>query len=212
MPASILVATPHAAFGELLRISLEDSGQYQVRLVMSAKEAYAAAERSSYQMAILDGAICDSPFVQLCTDLLKTQKGLRLVIIPPDNNPSHASLGGLMPHGYLNRPFYLPDLLETISRLLEERQAEFTSLPASSPTLPLWLQEPLSMRAYLQNELSGTQAVAGILGMNGTTPGSGAGQYRLPLLEPGRKDRPDALCASCQRQAGLPDLCHPGQR
>jgi REP element-mobilizing transposase RayT/DNA-binding NarL/FixJ family response regulator len=183
MPVSVLVATPHAAFGELLRISLEDSGQYLVRLVQSAKETRAAARRASFPLVILDSALADEPFVPLCYELFEQLPGLRLIIIPPDNNPNHPSLGGLIPHGYLSRPFYLPDLLDTASRLLADRDrqmhaqsaADSEATPASAPslTLPAWLQEPLTLRGYLEKELANTQALAAMAGLNGATPGSG---------------------------------------
>jgi REP element-mobilizing transposase RayT len=174
MLASILVATPHAAFGELLRISLEESGQYQVRLVMSGREARASAGRGSFQLAILDTALTDEAFVPLCMDLLDLQKGIRLIVIPPGNNPNHPSLGGLLPHGYLSRPFYLPDLIDTVTRLLNQRSTELHEQKQSSATLPPWLEEPLVMQGYLERELPTTQALAGIVGLHGPTLGSGA--------------------------------------
>jgi REP element-mobilizing transposase RayT/DNA-binding response OmpR family regulator len=183
MPASILVATPHIAFGELLRISLEDNGQYQVRLVNTASDARSAARQFSYRMAILDSALEDQPFPALYRDLLAAQKGLRLVVIPPENNPNHPALGGIMPHGYLKRPFYLPELLETVSQLLRERETEVSGPPGPSPTLPPWLVEPLTLRAYLGSELAATQAIAGIIGENETTPGSGVMKAAIGALE-----------------------------
>ena len=182
MTASILVATSHPPFGELLRISLEDSGQYQVRLVLSAKEARAASGRASFQLAILDSSLSDEPFAALCTDLLRQQPGMRLVVIPPDNNPNHPSLGGLLPHGYLSRPFYLPDLIATVSRLLDERERELNITPGSAdstpsePHLPHWLQDTLTLTTYLEKEIASTQAVAGVIGLN--DPARRAGTLR----------------------------------
>lgn len=202
-----MVATPHTAFGELLRISLEDSAQYQVRLVQSAKEARSAVEKGVFQLAIVDTAITDEPFVPFCYDLLDIQPGIRLVVVPPDNNPNHPSLGGLIPHGYLNRPFYLPDLIDIVSRLLLDREkqlrsrnadagvvlsasGESTSLPATAPsiTTPPWLQEPLRLQSYLGKELVSTEALAGIVGMNGPEPGTGslraaAGNFSEPAAQ-----------------------------
>ena len=174
MLASILVATPHAAFGELLRISLEDSGQYQVRLVMSAREIRASASKGGFHLAILDAALSDEAFVPLCLDLLEQQKGIRLIVIPPENNPSHPSLGGLLPHSYLTRPFYLPDLIHTVTLLLNQRSAEFHEHTQIAATLPPWLAEPLTLQGYLERELPTTQALAGIIGLHGPTLGSGS--------------------------------------
>lgn len=165
MTVSILVATPFAAFGELLRISLEDNGQYQVRLVSSGKETSWAAEKGSYQLAILDAAISDVAFVPLCKELLEKQKGIRLVIIPPENDPNHPMLGGLIPHGYINRPFYLPDLVETIARLINDRDHELPNSDQSISQLPSWLQDPLLVQSYLEQELAATQALSGMIGI-----------------------------------------------
>ncbi len=173
MLASILVATPHAAFGELLRISLQDSGQYQVRLVMSAGEVRTSASRGEFQLAILDAALSNETFVPLCLDLLEKQKGIRLIVIPPENDPNHPALGGLLPHGYLIRPFYLPDLIHTVTLLLNQRNAEFREDSQIAATLPPWLAEPLTLQSYLERELPTTQALAGIIGHHGPTPGSG---------------------------------------
>lgn len=177
MTASILVATPHTAFGELLRVSLVDSGSYQVELVQSANEARACSQQNTIQLAILDAALSDEPFIPLCMDILKQQPGVRLVIIPPNNNPNHPALGGLMPHGYLSRPFYHPDLINTVTRLLAERNRQFQAqsvsgsaapLPAAQPVveIPPWLQEPLTLRGYLEKEMSKTRAVAAIAAIN----------------------------------------------
>ena len=167
MSVAIIVATPYTAFGELLRISLEDNGQYQVRLVSTGNEVLLCAARTNYQLAILDSAISDIPFLQLCKNILKSQKGIRLVIIPPENNPSHPSLGDLIPHGYINRPFYLPDLVETISRLINERDIEVNARGPSSTTLPYWLTDQAAMQSYLESELPNTQAIHGMITVQG---------------------------------------------
>jgi DNA-binding NarL/FixJ family response regulator/REP element-mobilizing transposase RayT len=192
MTASILVATPHAAFGELLRVSLVDSGQYQVELVHSASDARARSQQSMFHLAILDAALNDEPFVSLCMDVLKQQPGVRLVVIPPDNNPNHPTLGGLMPHGYLSRPFYHPDLINTVTRLLAERDRQFQAqslsastapLPAARPAVivPPWLKEPLALRSCLEKEMAKTQAVAAIASIN--SPGGNAILANTGVLE-----------------------------
>jgi REP element-mobilizing transposase RayT/DNA-binding NarL/FixJ family response regulator len=165
MPAALLVATPHAAFGELIRVSLEDTGQYQVRLVMSGKEAQDVASRSHFQLAILDSALTEMPFVPLCKSILELQKGVRLIVIPPDNDVNHPSLGDLLPHGYLSRPFYLPDMINTVSQLLDERDVELRTATPSSVTIPPWVQDTITLQMYLDQEMKSTQALAGLIGI-----------------------------------------------
>ncbi len=174
MRASILVATPHPAFGDLLRSSLHDSRQYQVKLARTGKEVRDAIQEDDFTLAILDSSLADEPFVPLCHDLTEQQEDIQLVVIPPDNNPNHPSLNGLMPHGYLHRPFYLPDLLETVARLLEQRE-ETQSLPvAPRADLPHWLEDPAVVRSYLEYEIRSTLVQAAIVGASGSEQGAEA--------------------------------------
>jgi REP element-mobilizing transposase RayT len=169
MTASILVATPHAPFGELLRISLEEDVRYQVSLVASAAEARAAVQQADrFAMAIVDSTLAGEPFASLCADLLRAQHEMRLVLIPPENNPNHPSLGGLMPHGYLSRPFYLPDLMHLTARLVKDYESALRreaggGLGAQPAPLPPWLAEPLALSQTLETQLSGAAALGGVV-------------------------------------------------
>jgi REP element-mobilizing transposase RayT/DNA-binding NarL/FixJ family response regulator len=182
MSVSILVATPHAAFGELLRLSLEESNQYKVRLVLTAKEALASASRSAFQLAILDSDLSEGQFVSLCHDLISQLPQMRFIVIPPDNNPNHPSLGGLMPHGYLNRPFYLPDLLETVHNLSSAAKPAETT-PAPSTTPPDWASDPVVLQNALEQELAGTEAVAVLVGTQSGLLGSAGRLNEASALE-----------------------------
>lgn len=165
MPAPLLIVTPQATFGELIRVSLEDTGQYLVRLAISGKEAQEIANRIHFQLVIIDSAITDIPFVPLCKNMLDIQKGIRLIVIPPDNDVNHPSLEGLLPHGYLSKPFYLPDLMKTVSQLLHERDIELhTATPYSVP-IPPWVQDTFTLQMYLDQEMKDTQALAGLIGI-----------------------------------------------
>jgi CheY-like chemotaxis protein len=62
---SILVTSPHRAFAELLRSSLEESGRYRVRLVYTAQEALEAAQKGGFSLVVLDSDIEDEPVVSV---------------------------------------------------------------------------------------------------------------------------------------------------
>jgi DNA-binding response OmpR family regulator/REP element-mobilizing transposase RayT len=117
----ILVATPDFTFGELLRASLAENGDYNVHLVQTGSEVLSCAASTLYALAILDAHISDEPFIPLARSLQALTPNLRLMVIPPENNPRHPALIGISPHGYIYQPFYLPDLLETVSSLLASR-------------------------------------------------------------------------------------------
>ncbi len=118
MSANILVATPKTAFGELLRLSLEESGRYHVRLAQTPGEVRSTCGRVAFDLAILDASLDGQPLVSLAHELRAANYDLRLVVIPPENDPSRLDVDGLSPDAFLSLPFYAPDLLETVSSLL----------------------------------------------------------------------------------------------
>jgi REP element-mobilizing transposase RayT len=161
MSVSVLVATPHSAFGELLRLSLEEAGRYNVRVVATGLEVLAGLANPHYRIAILDCELKDVPLRELSDRLVDGVPGLKLVIIPPENDPKHPSLEGMRFHGTLTRPFYLPDLLELIDRLGAAADGEAEAPLAEPETgngIPAWLDE-----AALERILSITTAQAGLV-------------------------------------------------
>jgi DNA-binding response OmpR family regulator/REP element-mobilizing transposase RayT len=119
---SILVTSPHRAFAELLRSSLEESGRYYVRMVHTARETLEAAEGVIFDLVILDADVEDEAVVSVGKRLMERHPNMLLMVIPPDNDPTHLSLVNFTPHSYLERPFYLPDLLTRLDRLLGDGQ------------------------------------------------------------------------------------------
>jgi DNA-binding response OmpR family regulator/REP element-mobilizing transposase RayT len=131
---SILVTSPHRAFAELLRSSLEESGRYQVRLAYTAREALAAVHKGGFDLVVLDSDIEDEPVVSAGQQLMGLDSEMLLMVIPPDNDPKHLSLVNFTPHSYLERPFYLPDLIARLDRLLGLSKAEETWIVESKET------------------------------------------------------------------------------
>src|SRR5512142_103813 len=118
MGANILVATPQPAFGELLRLSLEEAGHYTVRLAQNGREAQFAASRLAFEVAILDSSLPEQAIQALVEVLRSANHGLRLVMIAPPPDSPQPSLNGLHPDATLSQPFYMPDLLEIIAGLV----------------------------------------------------------------------------------------------
>lgn len=118
MPQNILVASPHPAFGELLRLSLEETGEYHARLVLSGKEALAVVSHAAFDLALLDGDLKDEPIASIVRVIMEQLPEIKVMVFPPENNPRHPLLMGLRPHATLEKPFYLPDLLSLVEKLL----------------------------------------------------------------------------------------------
>jgi DNA-binding response OmpR family regulator/REP element-mobilizing transposase RayT len=165
MSANILVATPHPAMGELLRLSLEESSKYRVRLAQNGREALAAAGRITFDIAILDAAIPDQTIASLMRSLLEPNPGLKLVIIPPENDPSRLSLNGLRPNATLNLPFYAPDLLELVNNLLNGAYGadEGKTTPDQPSCVTTFQKDPTQIKELLGSLLEQISAQAGLV-------------------------------------------------
>ena len=157
MSVSVLVATPHQAFGELLHLSLEEEGRYRVHLVGTGLEAVDALKDASFHIAILDGDLKDMRVSELGSQLLSRAPGLKVVLIPPENDPKHASLAGMIYHGYVLRPFYLPDLLEMMESLTGRPAAE-PQTQGDEPPEPDEAQDA----GRFEQAMAQTSALAGI--------------------------------------------------
>ena len=151
MKKKVLVATATTAFGELIQQTLQEERHFQVVLVNRGAEILTHIQEEPFVLIILDTNVTDIPLNDLCPALRKLQPALRLVIIPPDNDPSNPSLANLSMDGYLSKPFYTPDLLDTIDELIPVAEPVKTpsSLPqpvetsasiATTPA-PVWLQD-----------------------------------------------------------------------
>ncbi len=171
MPETILVATSDAAFGELLRTGLEESGKYGVTLVRSGGEVLSLSSTRAFDLAILDAELNDRPFVPLAQGLMNACPRMKVMVVPPENNLRHARLTGLRPHGYILSPFFLPDLLEGVEtilatgeNLLAEPLLVQTALGADGLN---WAEDPLRAAQVLARLLAQVDASAALIGFEG---------------------------------------------
>jgi REP element-mobilizing transposase RayT/DNA-binding response OmpR family regulator len=171
---SILVTSPHRAFAELLRSSLEESGRYRVRLAFTAQEALAAAEEGGFNLAVLDSDIEDEAPARTAKRLAALHPALLLMVIPPENDPNHPSLVDMPPHSYLERSFYLPDLLNRLDQLLGLAQINDWNLlgaPAASE-FSGWVQNEQQVSSDMKLALADTNFVNAVLIQAGRVLGS----------------------------------------
>lgn len=110
--------TPDTGFGELIRQVLVEEGAYEVSLVFDGISALSVAQQYEFALVILDCAADDVPFAELVGALRDWHPEMRLLLIPPDNNPDDPAIDHTNPDALLPKPFYLPDLLESISTIL----------------------------------------------------------------------------------------------
>jgi len=122
MGERILVVTSHTEFGETLRLSLEEDGGYQVHYAQIANDAIQTARRQDFFLAILDAEGIDLTIQELVEGLREAIPDIHIIVIPPFNDADHPSLQGIRIDGYLNRPFFTPDLITQVRELAAQRK------------------------------------------------------------------------------------------
>lgn len=140
MSISLLVVTPHASFGELIRQSLEETGSYRVRVVRDVRDviAYARTERAA--LAFLDLDMGELLISQAGQALREANPRISLVVIASEDTPP--ALDALRPWVLLRKPFYLPDLLTTLGEAFSQsprprpEQAPASPAAVPAPTIP----------------------------------------------------------------------------
>ena len=149
------MATPHPTFGELLRLTLEESGEYVVSQVETSQQALAETNGLGFALAILDSDLVDLPFIELVQTLHTQHPGMRLIVIPPENDHAHPSLAEVKPDACLSRPFYLPDMLQTVKTVLSSgdpmpEEKPLPEKPATFPTSSKYTWQTDSDQAFRQ--------------------------------------------------------------
>jgi DNA-binding response OmpR family regulator/REP element-mobilizing transposase RayT len=127
MAVPILIATASPGFGELIRKTLEDAGSYQPYLAADRSEVIQLARRSDLVLAILDSNLEGFPLREMIKALRAVHPGIKLIAIPPRESSQLKEMRLLQVDGYLNKPFYLPDLLSIVNNALPGISQETTS-------------------------------------------------------------------------------------
>ena len=133
MTVPVIIVTPSTGFGELIRQILEEADGYTVTLVSNYTEAIDAVKAEKPVLCILDADLNDVPLSQLDTEMRVHVPDLLLVLIPPDNNPNQDDLEALPVDGFLSKPFYLPDLLVTIEKVIKNSDLEHINKLSAQP-------------------------------------------------------------------------------
>lgn len=193
MQKKILVVTATPGFGELIKQTLAETGAYRVSLLTSAAEAIGLVQESSHALAILDSDVEDFPYVDFIHALYKVAPGMHLVLIPPEHAQNDPQWVHPAVQGFLSKPFYLPDLLELVEKLLgpASRAAPIpehalapvrvgTGMIGAPP--PVWLDDVSRAAQHLTGLLLGTAAQAALIVRDGQL-WAYAGQLAQPAAQ-----------------------------
>ncbi len=196
MTVPVIIITPSTGFGELIRQILEEDGGYAVTLASDHTQAIAAVKADKPALCILDADLNDVPLLQLHEEMSAIVPNMLLVLIPPDNDPDQEELEALPADGYLSKPFYLPDLLVTIEKVIKNSDIEHINqlspkpAPAVKPVVeakppappPDWLKD-VELAAQYLTRLSFSSASQAALITRGEEIWAYAGELPQPAAE-----------------------------
>ena len=168
MQKFILAVSPDAKLLMQIQAHLQEGGRFSVVCVGSGKDAISTLEAENFDIAILDGEISDLPFVTLTRELVALSPNLRLLVFPPQNNSRHPALNGLLANGFLNKPFFGPEVSEKISKALSEGpRSNSSAAPKELDITRAWIKYPEMGAQQIEQLLASTTALAGLLLMHG---------------------------------------------
>jgi REP element-mobilizing transposase RayT len=112
MKAGLLVITPQASFGELIRQSLNAAGSFDIYMASGKEEAISVLEKATCSLALLDLELGEKSILEIGSFLRGIDPGFHLVILADEALP--ASMATIRPWVLLRKPFYLPDFIQLL--------------------------------------------------------------------------------------------------
>lgn len=112
MKANLLVVTPKASFGDLIRQSLIDTGSFRVHMAKGKSDAILTAEKESCTLALLDIELGEKKLLEIGRSLRSMNPDLDLVILAEDDLTP--AMDAIRPWVLLRKPFYLPDFIQLL--------------------------------------------------------------------------------------------------
>jgi len=165
MSHEILLITADEAFGQLLRQSLEETGQYQVFVTCEADKAKSYLRNSRCNTIFLDPEGDAEGMQRLGHDLRTICPAARFVVIVEAGQA--VRMDALEPEDYLSKPFYLPDLLETAGKLFPKENPKAVAQPENNASQALaWLSDVTRAAQHLTRMTLQSSAQAALITQN----------------------------------------------
>jgi len=144
---SVLIVTATAGFGVLIQKTLEATGLYKVMPVDSDQEALLCIQAVAFSVAILDSDLPNEGLLPLAISMRQKSPRMRLIFICTNEDPILPSIKAFHPEGLLSKPLHMPELLETVGKVLQTPSEVVNSAPKSASSPPVANQLPLNQRS-----------------------------------------------------------------
>jgi REP element-mobilizing transposase RayT/CheY-like chemotaxis protein len=110
MKVGLLVVTPQASFGELIRESLHNTGSFHINVANSKAEATSVLEKEHCSLALLDMVFGENAVLEIGHSLRSFDPDLDLVLLADEDVSS--AMDAIRPWVMLRKPFYMPDFIQ----------------------------------------------------------------------------------------------------
>lgn len=168
-------------------------------LAVNGPEAVELQKSASPAICVLDVDFPDAPIDKFVTALRSANPDIKFILIPSEKGKDEDILASLEADAYLGKPFYLPDLLENLERIIQqggiktaERAPEVkpqrsarknrSTKPSETTPAPDWLQD-VSLAAQHLTSLSLESASQAALITHGDEIWAYAGELPGPAAE-----------------------------
>ncbi len=137
-----MIIDDEAGIRDTLSSILEDEG-YSVEAVENGKKAIKTCEKTRFDVALIDINLPDIKGTELLATLKKiSPKMVRIIITGHPSIENAVKAVNEKSDGYIVKPFNIPELLETIKKLLDEKTNEyfqmFTEVEKAKKSNPLF--------------------------------------------------------------------------
>jgi DNA-binding NarL/FixJ family response regulator len=150
MAKFILAASPDAGFKETLRSSLADTGGYNVVLAASGADVLSSIGNLAFDVAILDSQITDFPLPALVDAVKLKLPEAKILVVPTTDPLSSLTLEDYGVDAFINKPFFVPDLLEVIQKLIRGEPLQ----KSTAVEMPFQEDAPTAMRDIFSEEIA----------------------------------------------------------
>jgi len=157
MTASLLVVTPHNSFGAMLRSSLEETGHYRVFTTADEPNALIQLKAEKCSLAFLDLDLGLDAAIEIGRSLRSVRPDLGLTIVTDEATPP--ALDELRPWSLLRKPFYMPELLESLNTIPSAKEKPTPALAPVESKSKLMPQPVKDDPSDLATDLSWLQDV-----------------------------------------------------
>jgi REP element-mobilizing transposase RayT/CheY-like chemotaxis protein len=167
MQSNALVVTADLPFGELLRQSLMETGRFNVCVTSESRRAVSYLLETNCDLVFIDSGQDEQDMLAIGRRLRETRPALRFVVIAESG--WHSALEEFSPEDYLSKPYYQPDLLEIVEKMVPASQTHGSGAmptPETGENAPPWLSDVTRAAQHLTRLTLESSAQAALITSN----------------------------------------------